>query len=278
MSLLAIPFPAIDPVLVELGPFAIRWYALAYIFGLLFGWWYLRLLVGTPRLWGENTESPLQPVQIDDLFVWAALGVILGGRIGYVLFYNLPVFLANPAEILMVWHGGMSFHGGFLGVILAVLVFGARHKVSGYTMLDLAAAGVPLGLFLGRCANFINGELYGRVTDVAWGVVFPDGGPLPRHPSQIYEGLLEGLLLFGLILFLIHRRQALARPGLIAGVFTAGYGLARIFVEFFRMPDSQLGYFFGWVTMGMILSLPMIAVGVWLIVTSGSRRHGSAAS
>lgn len=277
MPLYAIPFPAIDPIMVELGPFAIRWYALAYIAGLLFGWWYLRKLVSSPNLWGHNVKPPLEPVNIDDLFVWAALGVILGGRIGYVLFYNLPAFAANPLEMFMVWHGGMSFHGGFLGVIVAVLIFGARHKVSGFTMIDLAAAGVPLGLFLGRVANFINGELYGRVTEVAWGVVFPDGGPLPRHPSQIYEGLLEGLLMFGVIIFLIHRRQALARPGLIAGVFATGYGLARILVEFFRMPDSQLGYFFGWTTMGMLLSLPMVAVGIWLISTSGTRGPKSSA-
>ncbi|WP_137389727.1 prolipoprotein diacylglyceryl transferase [Rhodoligotrophos defluvii] len=265
MPLYAIPFPAIDPVAIEIGPLAIRWYALAYIAGLMFGWWFVRRLVISPHLW--NGAAPLRPLDIDDMFLWAALGVILGGRIGYVLFYDFPLFANDPLEAVKLWHGGMSFHGGFLGVITAVLLFGWRRKVSGFTMLDLAAAGVPIGLFLGRIANFINGELYGRVTDVSWGVVFPTGGPLPRHPSQLYEGVLEGLVLFGLILWLIYRRRALTRPGLVAGAFTAGYGISRIIVEFFRMPDPQIGYLFsGWATMGMLLSLPMVLVGAWLMI------------
>ncbi|MGF7161759.1 phosphatidylglycerol:prolipoprotein diacylglycerol transferase [Rhodoligotrophos appendicifer] len=265
MPLYAIPFPAIDPVIFAVGPFAIRWYALAYIVGLLFGWWYVRRLVSSQSLW--TGAAPLTPTDIDDLFLWAALGVILGGRAGYVLFYNFPSFMANPTEIFKVWHGGMSFHGGFLGVIVAVVAFGWRRKVSGFTMLDLAAAGTPIGLLLGRIANFINGELYGRVTDVAWGVVFPtDPEQVPRHPSQLYEGMLEGLILFTAIVWLIHRRKALARPGLVAGVFTFGYGLVRIFVEFFRMPDVQIGFLAGGLTMGMLLSVPMLVVGLWLIL------------
>ncbi|WP_342641250.1 prolipoprotein diacylglyceryl transferase [Rhodoligotrophos ferricapiens] len=279
MPLFAIPFPAIDPMAIEIGPFAIRWYALAYIVGLLFGWWFVRRLVSSPPLW--NGAAPLKPLDIDDMFLWAALGVILGGRAGYVLFYNLPAFAEDPLEIFKLWHGGMSFHGGFLGVIIAVLVFGWRRKVSGFTMLDLAAAGVPVGLFLGRIANFINGELYGRVTDMPWGVIFPDpnAGPLPRHPSQLYEGFLEGLVIFAVLVWLIYRWRALSRPGLCAGVFTAGYGIARIIVEFFRMPDPQIGYLFGgWLTMGMVLSLPMVAVGLWLIIRAIRHPQAQAAT
>lgn len=269
MPTLVLPFPAIDPVALEVGPLVVRWYALAYIVGLLFAWWYIRRLVANEALWPG--PPPLEPVKVDDLLVWAALGVILGGRIGYVLFYNPAYFAANPLEILQVWQGGMAFHGGFLGVLLAVFLFARRQGVSALTLFDVAAAATPIGLFFGRIANFINGELYGRVTDVPWAVIFPYGGPEPRHPSQIYEALLEGLVLFVVLRWLTHGRGMLARPGFVAGAFAVGYGVARIIAELFRMPDAHIGYLAGWLTMGMLLSLPMILAGLWLMWRSSRK-------
>ncbi|WP_029352496.1 prolipoprotein diacylglyceryl transferase [Bosea sp. 117] len=269
MPLLALPFPNIDPILIELGPFAIRWYALAYVAGLLLGWWLAKRLCAEGALWGGR--SPIPPEAFDDAVVWIAFGVILGGRIGYVLFYNLTYYVEHPLEALTVWHGGMSFHGGFLGSILAMGLFCRRREIPLMSMLDIAAAVVPIGLFLGRIANFINGELWGRVTDVAWGIVFPTGGPLPRHPSQLYEAVLEGLVIF-IVLQIAIRRGALARPGLVAGLFVLLYGCARIAVEFVREPDAQLGYLLGgWLTMGMLLSVPMLLVGLALILRARRR-------
>ncbi|MCS0493826.1 prolipoprotein diacylglyceryl transferase [Ancylobacter mangrovi] len=261
--LFALPFPNIDPILIEFGPFAIRWYALAYVGGLLIGWWLAKKLCASPALWGG--KSPIEPEEFDDAIVWVAFGVILGGRIGYVLFYNLPYYAGHPLEALTVWHGGMSFHGGFMGSILAMYLFTRRRSLSFVSMLDIAASVVPVGLFLGRIANFINGELWGRPSDVPWAIVFPHGGPLPRHPSQLYEAGLEGLTIF-IVLQIAIRMGALRRPGTVAGLFVLLYGCSRIFVEFFREPDPQLGYLAGgFVTMGMVLSLPMLALGGWLI-------------
>lgn len=270
MPLLVLPFPAIDPVLVEIGPFAIRWYALAYVTGLLFGWWYLRRLAAAEGLWG-GLKRPTA-LDIDDLLVWITLGVVLGGRIGYVLFYNLPTYLESPSEILQVWHGGMSFHGGLIGSAVAMLIFARRHGLNPWSLTDLAAAAVPVGLFLGRIANFINGELYGRPTDVAWAVVFPTADDQARHPSQLYEAALEGLVLF-LVLTLMVRAGALKRPGLVTGAFGIGYGLSRIVVEFFRSPDPQLGYLaFDMVTMGMVLSLPLVLIGAGIVLYARTGR------
>ncbi len=257
--LFALPYPVIDPVLVHLGPFPIRWYALAYIAGLVAGWACARWLCGRPWLWGTVPHPDV--VSIDDLVVYIAFGIVLGGRAGYVLFYNLPYFVAHPAEIVAVWTGGMAFHGGLLGSLLAIVLFARRHRVSALSVADVVAAGVPFGLFFGRLANFIKPELWGRETDVPWGMVFPGAGPLPRHPSQLYEGGLEGVLLF-LVLAVLIRRGALRRPGLVAGSFAVGYGLARITTEFFRQPDPQLGFLFGGATMGMLLSLPLILLGL----------------
>lgn len=257
----ALPFPAIDPVLVEIGPFAIRWYALAYIVGLIGGWAYIRRLVAGAR------PPIMDPAQVDDLLVWATLGTVLGGRVGYVLFYNLPYFLENPAEILMLWHGGMSFHGGLLGVILGTALFCRRRGLVALRVGDAVAAAAPIGLFFGRLANFVNGELFGRVApDVPWAMVFPHGGPQPRHPSQVYEAALEGLLLF-IVLALVWRFSALPRrPGGMVGLFLIGYGCARITAEFFREPDAHIGFLTLGTTMGQILSVPMVAVGVGLLV------------
>ena len=262
MPILALPFPAIDPVLIELGPFAIRWYALAYIAGLLLGWRYMRGLVSRDELWGRTPRPSL--VDVDDFVVYATIGTILGGRLGYVLFYAPTYYLQNPMDILQVWSGGMSFHGGFLGVVLAMVVFAWRRGIPLWTLFDLAGAVAPIGLFFGRLANFINGELWGRVTDVPWAFVFPGAGPDPRHPSQLYEAALEGLLLL-VVARIVVLRGGFRRPGLVAGTFALGYGLSRSFVEFFRVPDAHIGYLGPGLTMGILLSLPMIVVGLWAI-------------
>lgn len=273
MTLALLTYPQIDPVIFSIGPFAVRWYALAYIAGLVFASWYMKRLVTTPALWG-NTRPTLTPEQVEGFFLWSVLGVVLGGRIGYVLFYNPAQYLAHPLEALRVWDGGMSFHGGFLGVVVACLLYGRSIGAGLDRMLDLGAASVPVGLGLGRLANFINGELWGRASDVPWAMVFPgDSLQLPRHPSQLYEAALEGLVLFLIVRVATHRFQALAHPGRASGVFALVYGLSRIVVEFFREPDVQLGYFAGFLTMGMLLSLPLVAVGVWLLMRS---RHATA--
>jgi phosphatidylglycerol:prolipoprotein diacylglycerol transferase len=260
---ISLAYPSIDPVLITIGPVSIRWYALAYIAGLVLGWAYARALVRQKTFWGGAV--PLDPLDIDDLLIYAAMGVILGGRLGYVLFYNPGFYLAHPAEIFTVWKGGMSFHGGLAGTALAIYFLARRSRISVLTLADVSAAAVPVGLFLGRIANFIKPELWGRPTDVPWAMVFPGAGPFPRHPSQLYEAGLEGFVLF-LVLYIAVHLGALRRPGLVAGLFAVGYGIARITCEFFREPDSQLGFLFGGATMGMLLSVPLIAIGVALIV------------
>lgn len=270
LPLLAIPFPRIDPVAVEIGPVAIRWYALAYVFGLLFAWWYGRRLA-TDRPPGREIMSRRDA---DDLLFWCTLGVILGGRIGYVLFYKPRHYLDNPGEILALWQGGMAFHGGLLGVVVAIIVFALVRKRNLLSIGDIAACVTPVGLLLGRIANFINGELWGRVSEVPWAMIFPAGGPLPRHPSQLYEAFLEGLVLFVFLFVWRRRTGALDRPGELGGLFLMGYGLARFFVEFFRQPDAFLpnqGYLFGFVTMGQLLSLPLIAFGLYLFLRARKR-------
>jgi phosphatidylglycerol---prolipoprotein diacylglyceryl transferase len=259
---ITLAFPAIDPVLVTIGPLPIRWYALAYIAGLILGWAYARSLVKRKDFW-EGRPAPA-PADIDDLLVYAAMGVILGGRLGYVLFYNAGYYLAHPAEIFALWNGGMSFHGGLIGTILAIFILSRRKEISGLSLTDVCAAAVPIGIFLGRIANFIKPELWGRTTDVPWAIVFPGAGPLPRHPSQLYEAILEGFVLFFMLRLAIHL-GGLRRPGIISGLFALGYGAARIACEFFREPDPQLGFLFGSITMGMLLSLPLIAAGIILI-------------
>ncbi|XYD07568.1 prolipoprotein diacylglyceryl transferase [Methylobacterium sp. NMS12] len=278
MPLLALPFPAIDPVAIAIGPITIKWYALAYIAGLIGGWYYARRLVMADSLWGV-VKRP-QVVDIDDLVVWVALGVVLGGRIGYVLFYNLPMYIADPWEILAIRNGGMSFHGGFIGAILAFVLFARGKGLNAYTLLDIGAVVVPIGLFFGRIANFVNGELWGRVApDFPYAIVFPSGGPLPRHPSQLYEAATEGLLLF-IVMAISVRRFGFRRPGLLGGIFVLGYALARTVCEFFREPDRQLGFLFGdhlglmggGVTMGMLLCVPMMIVGLTYIVLAATGR------
>ena len=254
----AVPFPVIDPVAIEIGPLAVRWYALAYIAGILLAWRVaLRLADRRPDL--------VTARQIDDFVVWGTLGVVLGGRLGYVLFYKPGYFLANPAEIVMVWRGGMSFHGGMLGVLIAAALFARANRIPFLALGDVLAAVAPIGLFFGRVANFVNGELWGRVSDVPWAMVFPHGGPLPRHPSQLYQASLEGILLFVLVMVLVHRPAVRGRPGIVTGAFLAGYAGARIVGELFREPDSHLGFLaLGW-TMGQWLSIPMLVAGLALM-------------
>jgi phosphatidylglycerol---prolipoprotein diacylglyceryl transferase len=268
MPVSLLPFPKIDPVLITIGPFAIRWYALAYICGILVGWLYARALIRNEKLWGG--PAPMTVTDFDDFILWVTLGIILGGRIGYVLFYNLPHFVANPLEIVQVWKGGMSFHGGFLGCVLAVVLFAHRRGISMLSLGDVTCAVGPIGLLLGRLANFVNGELWGRQTDVAWAMIFPTAGPLPRHPSQLYEAGLEGIVLF-IVLALLMRAGALKRPGLIIGAFAVGYAIARTSCEFFREPDVQLGFLWGGLTMGILLSIPLFVAGVGFITLALKR-------
>ncbi|MDB5594026.1 MAG: prolipoprotein diacylglyceryl transferase [Hyphomicrobiales bacterium] len=263
MPIFVMPYPVIDPVLIQIGPLPIRWYALAYIAGLVLGWWLARRIVAQDRFWGARLRPSV--ASLDDLLVYAALGVVLGGRIGYVLFYNPEYFLANPLEIPAVWKGGMSFHGGLAGASLGIWLFARRHVVPVLSVADVCAAVTPLGILLGRIANFIKPELWGRPTDVAWAMVFPEAGPFPRHPSQLYEAALEGLVLL-IVLQIAVRMGALRRPGLVTGLFATGYGLARIACEFFREPDAQLGFLFGGATMGMILSVPLVLAGFGFIL------------
>ena len=275
-----LPFPRIDPVLIHLGPLAIRWYALAYIAGLLLGWWYAARLVTDRSLWKRppfNNVPPMTREQIGDILVWIAVGVILGGRLGFVLFYGtfycsiwhgyacegLPqAYLDNPLKIIAAWEGGMSFHGGLLGVVLAIVLFCRSRKLNLLSVGDLAAAATPIGLFFGRVANFINGELWGKVSDVPWAMVFPGALPpgVARHPSQLYEAALEGLLLFFVLRFAIYRWQIHRKPGLVVAWFLTGYGLARFLVEFFRDSESKL---YDWFSMGQLLSLPMWAAAAF---------------
>jgi phosphatidylglycerol:prolipoprotein diacylglycerol transferase len=259
------PYPEIDPIAFSVGPVDVHWYGIAYVVGIMLGWFYARRLIETPRLWAG--EAPMSRVQLDDFLVWAAVGIILGGRIGYILFYDFPNVAAEPLRAIQIWNGGMSFHGGFAGTTLAMLLFARRHRIPVWSLFDIVAAVVPIGLFFGRIANFVNGELWGRLSDAPWAVVFPQAGPFARHPSQLYEAGLEGIALLAVLALAIWRFGALKRPGLVTGLFVCGYALSRITVEFFREPDAQLGYLYGgWLTMGMLLSLPMLAVGVWAIV------------
>lgn len=263
--MLSLAFPNFDPVALSLGPLVIRWYALAYVVGLILGWRYVAALA--TRHSGIATRQ-----EIDDLLMWATLGVLLGGRTGYVLFYNLPYFAANPIEIFALWQGGMSFHGGLAGVLIAIAVFCRVRGRSFLRLGDIVAAAAPIGLFLGRIANFINGELYGRPADVPWAMVFPrDPLQVARHPSQLYEAGLEGILLFLVLAFFAWRGRAAERPGLLGGIFLFGYGLSRMIAEFFREPDPQLGFLWGGATMGQLLSIPVAAAGIWLIVRALSR-------
>jgi phosphatidylglycerol---prolipoprotein diacylglyceryl transferase len=298
-----IPFPRIDPAAftipipefdlgpLHLGPFPIRWYALAYITGLLLGWWYANRIASKPRLWGETEKSPISRADIDDFAFWAMIGILIGGRLGYILFYTLiyePEKIArDPIFIFKMWEGGMAFHGGLIGAALAVVYTSWSRKISLIRLGDVACAAAPIGLCLGRIANFINGELYGRPTDVPWAMRFPaydwntrqwgstDGLPLV-HPSQLYEASLEGVLLFSVLAVAVWKFKALAKPGLVSGIFLVGYAICRTIVENFRQPDSFVEGLPGWLTMGMLLSVPMI-IGGGLLIYFANRREAKPA-
>ena len=272
--LLAIPYPRIDPTAFAIGPFAVRWYALAYVAGLVFAWWHIRQVVAA-RPAGKRL---MEPKDVDDLLFWATFGVVLGGRLGYVLFYKPGYYIEHLDEVFSLWKGGMSFHGGLIGVILAMTWIARTRKLVMLSVYDLGAVATPIGLFLGRMANFINGELWGRPSDVPWAMVFPTGGPQPRHPSQLYEGLLEGIVLFSFLWIMRKRGDALSRPGELGGWFCFGYGLARIAGEFFREPDAHLGYLLGPITMGMVLSVPVVAVGLFFVWRARKRAAKPAAA
>lgn len=283
MVVLEIPFPNFDKVAIPLGPISIKWYGLSYLAGLVLGWLYIRRLVSSASLWSGNTP-PFTTKQTDDLLIFMTVGVILGGRLGFVLFYEPSAYLANPVEIFMVWKGGMAFHGALLGCGLAIWLFARTYGTNTLSVMDASAAAVPIGLFFGRLANFINGELWGRPTDVPWAMVFPEAAeysaylgqaePTTRHPSQLYEAALEGLALFIVLRVLTHSMGGLKRPGLVVGTFLAGYGLARSFCELFRQHDPYHVFSAYGLTPGIVYSIPMVLLGVWFIHLA--RRTGPA--
>lgn len=257
--MLALAFPPIDPVFITIGPIEIRWYALAYLAGFVLGIWLCKKLA-------DVTKQGPTAADYDDFLTWAVIGTIAGGRLGYVLFYQWAYYLEKPLEAFQIWHGGMSFHGGMLGVILAAVLFVRKRGLSFFAFSDVLACVTPIGLGLGRLANFVNGELYGRVTDVSWGVIFPRGGELPRHPSQLYEATLEGLVLFILMMVMVRIPFIRERRGFLSGLFLSNYALFRFVVEFFREPDEQLGFLFAGATMGQLLCVPMFIFGEYLII------------
>jgi phosphatidylglycerol:prolipoprotein diacylglycerol transferase len=278
-----VPFPEFDPVLIHLGPLPIRWYALAYVAGIVLGWWYASRLAKTERLWSPG-KPPVTGPQLDDLVLWITLGVILGGRFGYALFYKPAMFAqvftgdswGERLELLQLWTGGMSFHGGFLGVVVAIALYANRQKINPLSLGDLIAPVAPIGLLFGRIANFINGELWGRETTAPWAIRFCNArieqmygfcpaGNEPRHPSQLYEAGLEGLLLLIILSLAIWKWKMLKRPGFVTGLFLLGYGVCRAALENVRQPDAGLEHLPLGLTMGMILSIPMMLVGAWLI-------------
>ncbi len=272
--MLTLPFPDFNPVAIEIGPFAVKWYGLAYMAGLLLGWLYIRRLLTEDRLW-QRATPPFALPRVDDLLLFMTLGVVLGGRLGFVLLYEPGHYLKNPLEILQVWRGGMAFHGALLGCGAAVWLFARWYRVSVLSSMDLCAAAVPIGLFFGRVANFINGELWGRPTDAPWGMIFPEAQQVfprlaltPRHPSQLYEAALEGLALFLILRVMTHHRGALQSPGLVTGLFLIGYGLARSFCEIFRSPHLGHALNIEPLTAGMIYSFAMILIGLWFVARS----------
>lgn len=275
MPPLSIPYPAIDPVAIELGPLAIKWYGLAYLAGLVLGWLYIKRLIGERRLWSGGSP-PFGVERVDDLLLYMTIGVIAGGRLGSVLFYEPSYYLRHPLEIIQIWKGGMAFHGALLGCGIAVWLFARRHGVNAWSTMDLCAAAVPIGLFFGRVANFINAELWGRPSSVAWSMVFPNAGPVTRHPSQLYEAALEGLVLFLILRWTTHRRAGFETPGLVTGVFLLGYGLARSFSELFREPDPTHALTIGPLTPGIAYSVPMIILGLYFIAAARSRARAAA--
>ncbi len=264
MTLFAIPYPNIDPVAFSLGPVSVKWYGLAYMAGLLLGWTYVKRLIANNKLWRANT-SPFPVTMVDDLLLFVTLGVVIGGRLGHVLFYEPEYYLSNPSQILKIWQGGMAFHGGALGVTLALWMFSLWRRYSVLSLADVVTAAVPIGLFFGRIANFINSEVVGTVSTVPWAIAFPGYGELPRHPAMLYEALLEGAVLFAILYWMIHKRGSLKLPGMTVGAFLAGYGLFRMFVELFKIEEYRILFEGLPITRGMAYSVPMVLVGGYLM-------------
>lgn len=258
-------FPDISPIIFSIGPLSIRWYSMAYLFGILFGWFLINRYI-------EKYKINLSKEKIEDLIFYITLGIILGGRLGYVLFYGTASFWHNPLQVLAIWQGGMSFHGGVIGVIIAIYLFARKIKYPFLGLTDLVVLVVPIGVFCGRLANFVNDELWGRVTDVAWAVRFPNGGYLPRHPSQLYEALLEGVMTFVILNLLWRKKWVREHTGVVSSLFVLCYGVFRISMEQFRQPDSHMGFYLNYFTMGQILSVPLIVVGIWVLVVSCRRK------
>jgi len=274
MSPLDIPFPEINPIALQIGPLAVRWYGLAYAAGLIIGWLYIRQLLERQQLW-KNETAPMRPDDADELLVWVAAGVILGGRLGHVLFYNPDFYFANPMEIFAIWKGGMAFHGGLLGTGIAMALFARREGISVWPVMDLVSAAVPIGLFFGRVANFINAEVVGSVTKMPWGMVFPGTGDEPRHPAMLYEAALEGIVLFLILRYFTHTRLSLRMPGLTTGIFLTGYAVFRIFSELFKIVDYRLVLADYPITKGMVYSVPMLLLGLWFIYGARARAKGA---
>ena len=271
---MAIPYPSIDPVALKIGPLAIRWYGLAYITGLVIGWRYTVWLAGQKRFNPPGSRPTAK--DLDDFLFWAMAGVLIGGRLGIVLFYKPSDYFSDPISILRIWEGGMSFHGGLLGVIAALILFARRFRIPFFDLSDLVACAAPIGLFFGRIANFVNDELWGRPTDVPWAMIFPNAGPEPRHPSQLYEAGTEGILLFALLALLAQHPAIRNRKGLLTGIFLVGYAIARSTCELFREPDSYLGFIVGPISMGQVLSFPMLLGGVGIAWFALARPRGPA--
>ncbi len=265
--LAALTYPNIDPVAISIGPLSIKWYGLAYMAGLLLGYAYVRHLLRTPRLWSRDTP-PMGLERVDDLLLYVTLAVIVGGRLGQVLLYEPSYYIAHPVEIFQVWKGGMSFHGALIGSAVALILFARRFGVSARTVMDLCCAAVPFGLFFGRLANFVNSEHWGRVTDAAVGMVFPNGGAVPRHPSQLYEAALEGLVMLVIMRIVTHKVLGLKRPGLVTGVWLVWYAIARAICEFFREPEQIHALNIEPFTAGQLYSVPMLLLGIYFIATA----------
>ncbi|MBT4204386.1 prolipoprotein diacylglyceryl transferase [Hyphomicrobiales bacterium] len=259
MIIPAIISPVINPVAIEIIGFKIHWYAIAYILGIYIGWFYISKLV-------KNNNINISSDKVEGLILWIVMGIIIGGRFGYVIFYNIDYFSNYPLDIFKIWQGGMSFHGGLLGIILSCIIYAHVKSIPLLSLTDLIASAAPIGLFFGRIANFINGELYGNETTLLWGVIFPHTNMIPRHPTQLYEALLEGLILFLILKISINKYRSLEYPGIISSLFLIYYSIFRIFIEFFRAPDTHIGYLIGPLTTGMLLSIPMFITGLYLYI------------
>ncbi len=270
MGPLEIPFPAIDPIALQIGPIAIRWYGLAYAAGLILGWLYIRQMLQRAELWPGN-KPPMRADDVDELLIWVTAGVIIGGRLGHVLFYQSEYYYAYPLEVFAIWKGGMAFHGGLIGTAVAMYGFARRFGICIWSVSDLVSAAVPIGLFFGRMANFINAEVVGSPTDMPWGMIFPGWGEEARHPAMLYEAALEGIVLFLILRYLVFSRLAMKSPGLTTGTFLVGYAVFRIFCELFKVIDYRLVFEGYWLTKGMLYSVPMLILGIWAIHRARSR-------